>query len=100
MSERNDRLRKAIGKLLEITCLTGDEPDIEDQIIALIKEAKQEVWTRYRSGHLTAVSIAVEEAKKEILISIGKEAHRLDKSVYLVPDYHKYREALKEMGVE
>lgn len=54
-------------------CFLGaEDTDINcpmaNAIIALfpdIEEAKQEVWTRYRSGHLTALSIAVEEAKRE-----------------------------------
>lgn len=43
--------------------------------------------------------VAIAQAKKT-LISVGKEALRMDGSVYLVPDYHKYREALKEMEIE
>ncbi len=34
-------------------------PDVEE----LLREARQEVWTRYRSGHLTEKSIAVEQFK-------------------------------------
>ena len=30
-----------------------------------VKQAKQEVWTRYRSGYLTDLSIALEKAKKQ-----------------------------------
>lgn len=51
------------------------------------KEAKQEVWTRYRSGHLTALSIAVEQAKRE-------ERERI------VRVYTRYREVLSPVELQ
>ena len=34
---------------------------------------------------------------KKTLLSISKEAKRMDGSIYLVPDYEKYRQAVREI---
>ena len=39
-------------------------------------------------------------ARADTLKSISKESKRLDGTTYLVPDYTKFREALKELGIE
>ena len=38
--------------------------------------------------------------RADTLKSISKEAKKLDGTTYLVPDYSKFREALKELGIE
>ena len=37
--------------------------------------------------------------RADILKSISKESKRLDDTIYLVPDYTKFREAIKEAGI-
>lgn len=43
--------------------------------------------------------IALQDAKTHeiTLREIGKEAYRMDGSTYLVPDYHKYRQAIEAL---
>ena len=38
--------------------------------------------------------------KADTLRAISKESKRMDGTIYLVPDYTKFREAIKEAGIE
>ena len=54
-------------------------------------------------GHNEHAKLAIKVAEaqvKKALISIGKEAKRMDGKTYWVPDYAKYRQAVKEAGIE
>ena len=40
-----------------------------------------------------------EPQAKKLLLSISKESKKLDGTTYLVPDYTKFREAIKRVGI-
>ena len=51
---------------------------------------------RFTEGKLVGKKAGIKEA----LIRVGREARRTDGTTYLVPDYKKYRQALKDEGIE
>lgn len=55
---------------------------------------------RYLLEYKEELDWLLEVQLKKALIGVGKEAQRMDGSTYLVPDYHKYRKALEEAGIE
>ena len=55
------------------------------------------VWNR---GQIARQIDQLYEAQaKKLLLSISKESKRLDQTTYLVPDYTKFREAIKKVGI-
>ena len=64
-----DKLREQIRELLSITCLTGDEPEIEDQIINLFKSqgylSPEEAEEKYTDGKRDGYSFGRADAEQE-----------------------------------
>ena len=61
-----------------------------------------ETWRFFVEAHPDADMEAVvkhiaEETRKLTLGEISKEAHRMDGSTYLIPDYHKFRQAIEAL---
>ena len=61
---------------------------------------------RMDARRIIAVSVAAQQINqlyeaqaKKLLLSISKESKRMDGTTYLVPDYTKFREAIKEAGI-
>ncbi len=54
-------LKKEINRILAITCLTGDEPDIDDQILTLLQQRVEEAREQMRAQ----VPNLIDEAKEQ-----------------------------------
>ena len=62
----------------------------------LLKRTTDAELKKYDSREEVLVARGIREA----LIRVGREARRMDKTTYLIPDYKKYRQALKDEGIE
>lgn len=77
--------------------LTVDEIDqhLSKGMREWVKESKADAtpqaMVRYGARYVAKAQL------KKALIGVGKETKRMDGTTYLVPNYHKYREALKEV---
>ncbi|KKN72937.1 hypothetical protein LCGC14_0406410 [marine sediment metagenome] len=86
--------------------LRDEEIEIEREAYAI---ESRKIWARNRTrewklkkpSELDSCFARVAQAQlKKALLGVGKEVKRMDNTAYLVPDYHKYREALKEAGLD
>ena len=66
----------------------------EDEIV---KEASKD--KEYCQLSVDVGMWAAREQMKRLLLGISKETLKLDKTIYLVPDYSKFKEALEEVGL-
>lgn len=72
-----------------------------------VMDAKDLETYLYCSKHQVALytakaqaEITWDQATREALIGVSRKVLRLDGTTYLVPDYSKFREAVKELGVK
>ena len=62
----------------------------------LLTPGERKAFKKGRDTQLEADQKVLDAVVRETLISVGKEAKRMDGTIYLIPDYAKYRQALKE----
>ena len=75
-------------KLFQIQAgISDDDIDVYYEALADKKKRKKQA------------DLIIPLVRADTLKSISKEATRLDKTIYLVPDYTKFREAIKESGI-
>ena len=63
----------------------------------ILKTAREEVCPIVDTMGIKICEAIAEAQNKKTLLDISKEAKRMDGSIYLVPDYEKFREAIKEI---
>jgi len=64
------------------------------------KPRKNDGFDSYLSAACDAGWVAMNKAQaKKLLLAIGVEKKRVDGTTYLTPDYAKYKQALKEIGL-
>ncbi len=65
------------------------------EIMGAVKQVDAR-WQGYADDYTIHENIAKAQHRKTLL-GVGKKVKRMDGTTYLVPDYKKYREALKEI---
>jgi len=80
----------------------GVEMDIllTDEEIGKLEWESATLDMRFADDYKAEVKALLKAQRKKALIGIGKEVKKLDGTTYLIPDYKKYREAVKEMGLD
>jgi len=70
-------------------------------MILLTVEEMDKLWKKYEKDDPYQETpwgeVVAKEQLKKALIGIGKVSNRMNGTTYLIPDYIKYREALKEV---
>lgn len=72
---------------------------LSDEEISYISVANQLYDPRTFNACKAISQASADYAVKKLLIGIGKEAKRIDGTVYLVPDYAKYKQAMDWWGI-
>ena len=69
----------------------------DDEIVEIVKGFEHKgappQWWRHEYPKFCTAQM------KKLLLGISKETKKLDGTIYLVPDYSKFKEALEEVGL-